>query len=1132
MEVINTSKTLKALCKYYMEFLESDFKTRRAPKRRIDVREKVKRKIDNSNYNQLNEKYIKVFAKKFDNTRMLSVIKKGQYTLNLPDEIIEKLADFVYDFPNNIDDKLRKTQDEIKEKIRKQIEEEEEEYKKREMEKNKEAKIKKELKKKKNEIFEDKVSKILKKCSFIDEAKRDELLKGVKANKTRIKTHFRNYKVVDLYEDLFELWKNKQMFEKEEIYLYFYEIKYRKHSYPLFYIQVQLSLNDENDFEVEYNPVLLVNKKALKYVSQKYIKEKKKKMQLDLPDRQLYLSSFKNEDEFLARLQKILNEVTSFFSLDDYNIRDTTKAKVKNQYIEINNNTYFMLFDKSDEAIVNDYEGIIQMMNNQEDNRTIDILNKISGDFLFNNPKTFNLDIDNEFDNKPINKKINFDSPIPLNKEQLKILEAIKKTDCNNIVVQGPPGNGKSHTISAVIYDALLNDKSVLVLSDKTEALDVVESKITQLLDAVNIDDYIQNPILRLGKKENNYHKIFKTGNYNKIKNRYHAIKHTRNEIDQEINSVKNKVDKDLKDYINFEKKMDNKKIKYLLDYEDTYMEKWKSKIPEVEIIQNKNIETLMTFYKALNDYLGSLQEIKNSLNMTGNPFTLKELNALLRELEKYQSKLEGINKTFNNNKEKLFFRKDIDQQNISSLRETVEELTKLKKPVIGYIWEKITGSKNINKLNDLLEMNFANPASFDLIENRNLIEKELKIYEQIVRLNNNEKVVLDLFAGVRKDKLQNLINKLSTIIESLKSLRKLNSKIPLSFSAFKVDNDNIDSYEDSFLSKISLDEMNKLKRYLEYLSHVEAYEDINTDDYIDCRERLQNKLIVKMTNILDESVINFKENFQNDAKELKKIIRKKMKISKSYLDKLIKAFPCLIVNIRELGDYLPFEADLFDLVIIDEASQVSIAQAFPAIIRAKTVIVLGDDKQFSNVKTHNASKNINKAQFSKVKEVFIEEIRDLDVNERDILLNKLRNFNVKNSILNFMERIANYEALLKKHFRGYKEIIQYSNETFYNNSLQVMKIRGKSIQDVIQFHRVNPDEDISLLKNDNINKVEANYIVNEIKRLYNQNYQGTVGVITPFKDQQKLISNLIYNSNNFQDYQRELKLKVTVFVK
>jgi superfamily I DNA and/or RNA helicase len=48
-----------------------------------------------------------------------------------------------------------------------------------------------------------------------------------------------------------------------------------------------------------------------------------------------------------------------------------------------------------------------------------------------------------------------------------------------------------------------------------------------------------------------------------------------------------------------------------------------------------------------------------------------------------------------------------------------------------------------------------------------------------------------------------------------------------------------------------------------------------------------------------------------------------------------------------------------FDIVIIDEASQVSIAQAFPAFVRAKQLVVLGDRRQFSNVKTTNASPDI-----------------------------------------------------------------------------------------------------------------------------------------------------------------------------
>jgi hypothetical protein len=48
----------------------------------------------------------------------------------------------------------------------------------------------------------------------------------------------------------------------------------------------------------------------------------------------------------------------------------------------------------------------------------------------------------------------------------------------------------------------------VLVLSDKKEALDVVEGMLTKVLNKARIGTDFQNPILRLGKAGNTYGKI------------------------------------------------------------------------------------------------------------------------------------------------------------------------------------------------------------------------------------------------------------------------------------------------------------------------------------------------------------------------------------------------------------------------------------------------------------------------------------------------------------------------------------------------------------------------------------------------------------------------------------------------
>ena len=68
----------------------------------------------------------------------------------------------------------------------------------------------------------------------------------------------------------------------------------------------------------------------------------------------------------------------------------------------------------------------------------------------------------------------------------------------------------------------------------------------------------------------------------------------------------------------------------------------------------------------------------------------------------------------------------------------------------------------------------------------------------------------------------------------------------------------------------------------------------------------------------------------------------------------------------------------------------------------------------------------------------------------------RLGKFNIKTSILEFFEFISNYNTQLRKHFRGYKEIISYSNKFFYQEKLQVMKIRGKAIDEVLKFYNSN----------------------------------------------------------------------------
>ena len=50
--------------------------------------------------------------------------------------------------------------------------------------------------------------------------------------------------------------------------------------------------------------------------------------------------------------------------------------------------------------------------------------------------------------------------------------------------------------------------------------------------------------------------------------------------------------------------------------------------------------------------------------------------------------------------------------------------------------------------------------------------------------------------------------------------------------------------------------------------------------------------------------------------------------------------------EIKSLHPYLPFKEESFDLLILDEASQVNLAEIFPILFRAKRLCIVGDHKQ------------------------------------------------------------------------------------------------------------------------------------------------------------------------------------------
>jgi very-short-patch-repair endonuclease len=293
--------------------------------------------------------------------------------------------------------------------------------------------------------------------------------------------------------------------------------------------------------------------------------------------------------------------------------------------------------------------------------------------------------------------------------------------------------------------------------------------------------------------------------------------------------------------------------------------------------------------------------------------------------------------------------------------------------------------------------------------------------------------------------------------------------------------------------------------------------------DAVSTRASLEQLHTQRMAEQIDGRFLDFVDSAHATAKSLGAVIRAKQKFPTENFDHLRNAFPCIIAGIREFAEYIPLKPDTFDVVIIDEASQVSVAQALPALLRAKKVVVMGDPKQFSNVKSATASNEMNNAWLSDIRAYF-----ERDISQAADKLQRLSQFDVKKSILEFFELVANYRIMLKKHFRGYQELISFSSKYFYGNALQAIKVRGKPLDEVIVFTELAWDQRPEPYRN--VNSMEVEAIGVYLDEHLEEPDPPSVGIVTPFREQQALLTHELFKSKNGQIYEDRLKLKIMTF--
>jgi superfamily I DNA and/or RNA helicase/very-short-patch-repair endonuclease len=214
-------------------------------------------------------------------------------------------------------------------------------------------------------------------------------------------------------------------------------------------------------------------------------------------------------------------------------------------------------------------------------------------------------------------------------------------------------------------------------------------------------------------------------------------------------------------------------------------------------------------------------------------------------------------------------------------------------------------------------------------------------------------------------------------------------------------------------------------------------------------------------------------------------------------LPKIANILPCWAVTSLSVKGKVPFQPGFFDLVIIDEASQCDISSALPLLYRAKRAVIIGDNKQLSHISTISTNQDIQL-------------LEKYNLGEKNLIWSY-----VGNSLFGLAQSICEHKHIitLKDHHRSHNDIIDFSNNEFYGGQLRVAtnykKLRSINKEPSLRWENVD-GRVITPQSGGAYNEIEAYVVVSELKRIVENNYEGTIGVVSPFRAQADLINKLI----------------------
>ena len=188
----------------------------------------------------------------------------------------------------------------------------------------------------------------------------------------------------------------------------------------------------------------------------------------------------------------------------------------------------------------------------------------------------------------------------------------------------------------------------------------------------------------------------------------------------------------------------------------------------------------------------------------------------------------------------------------------------------------------------------------------------------------------------------------------------------------------------------------------------------------------------------------------------------------------------------------LELEPSMFDLLIIDEASQCDIASALPLLYRSKRAVIIGDANQLRHI-----------TKIKRHRDQQLQAEYHLSANDQAFAFSQ-------NSLYDLaITRRAPIQ--LQDHYRSHADITSFSNRQWYQDSLRVWTDYRRLKRPPDGHYGIRWTEISGSAIKPRGGSVyipsEAEEVVNQVVNLLmNQKFDGTVGVVTPFRPQKSAI--------------------------